>query len=299
VFANATIDTYKYNYTFDMDTTMEMQGSVTGAIDVIMVIKGSHIVNNTNKTMPLKTGNMSMNTSIRRNTTGKIAEIVIVRPETVYVHIKDSLYMVELWNPKLSELLDVMGSPESYETFWKSQGLLNSSDVDLLEDEIVDGVDCNVLKIVPDTETFWEIVMNQSETFRELQNLLGFDNQSIMDVSTTQWIAKDTGFSQKSQTTLKTVMNLKDFGGPDTDEELTMTRDQYRIYRRGLCDTPSSYNCCTGIKRTLSSYFIFCNLIFFITSKLSSFRHFLSSLIVGCPFLFLRPYLSASDSRSF
>ncbi len=76
VFANATIDTYKYNYTFDMDTTMEMQGSVTGAIDVIMVIKGSHIVNNRNETMPVKTSNMSIvNNSISRNTTGKIAEI--------------------------------------------------------------------------------------------------------------------------------------------------------------------------------------------------------------------------------
>ena len=142
---------------------MEMQGNVTGAIDVIMVINGSHIVNNTNKTMPLKTGNMSIvNNSISKNTTGKIAEIVIVRPETVSVRINDSLYMVELWNPKLSELLDVMGSPESYESFWKSQGLLNSSDVVLLEDEILDGVDCNVLKIVPDTEKFWEIVMNQN-----------------------------------------------------------------------------------------------------------------------------------------
>ncbi len=46
-----------------------------------------------------------------------------------------------------------------------------------------------------------------------------------MDVSTTQWIAKDTGFAQKSQTTLKTVMNLKDFDESDIDEEFTMTRD--------------------------------------------------------------------------
>ena len=84
VFANATIDTYKYNYTFDMDTTMEMQGNVTGAIDVIMVINGSYIVNNTNKTMPVKTGNMNIvNMSISKNTTGKIAEIEIVKPETV------------------------------------------------------------------------------------------------------------------------------------------------------------------------------------------------------------------------
>jgi len=240
VFDNATINTYKYNYTFDVDTTMEMQGSVTGAIDVIMVINGSYIVNNTNKTMPVKTGIMSMNTSISKNTTGKIAEIV--EAEAVSVRIRDSPYIVTLWNPKLSELLDEMGSPESYETFWKSQGLLNSSDVDLLADEIVDGADCNVLRIVPDTEKFWEIVLNQSETFRELQNLLGFDdNQSIMTVSTTQWIAKDTGFSQKSQTTLKTVKNLKDFGGPDTDAEFTMTRDiememQFRDYNEPVSD---------------------------------------------------------------
>ena len=240
VFANATIDTYKYNQTFDMNTTMEMQGNVTGEIDVIMVINGSYIVNNTNKTMPVKTGIMSRNTRISKNTTGKIAEIV--EAEAVSVR-NDSLYSgVCLWNQKLSDLLGVMGYPESYERFWKSQGLLNSSDVDLLEDETVDGVDCNVLRIVPDTEKFWEIVLNQSETFRELQNLLGFDdNQSIMTVSTTQWIAKDTGFSQKSQTTLKTVMKLKDFGGPDTEEEFTISRDiememQFRDYNEPVSD---------------------------------------------------------------
>jgi hypothetical protein len=241
VFANATIDTYKYNYTFDVDTTMEMQGSVTGAIDVIMVINGSYIVNNTNKTMPVKTGIMSRNTNISKNTTGKIAEIV--EAEAVSVRIRDSPYIVTLWNPKLSELLDEMGSPESYETFWKSQGLLNNSDVELLADETVDGVDCKVLRIIADTETFWEIVMNQSETFRELQSLIGFDNnQSITDVSTTQWIAKDTGFPQKSQTTLKTVMKLEDFDESDTDAEFTMARDitmemQFSDYNEPVSDT--------------------------------------------------------------
>ncbi|MGB7001724.1 MAG: hypothetical protein WBE22_06900 [Halobacteriota archaeon] len=84
--------------------------------------------------------------------------------------------------------------------------------------------------------------MNQSETFRELQNLLGFDNQSITDVSTTQWIAKDTGFSQKSQTTLKTVMKLEDFDKSDTDAEFTMTRDitmemQFSDYNEPVSDT--------------------------------------------------------------
>lgn len=85
--------------------------------------------------------------------------------------------------------------------------------------------------------------MNQSETFRELQNLLGFGNQSIMDVSTTQWIAKDTGFLQKSQTTLKTVTKLEDFDKSDTDAKFTMTRDikmemQFGDYNEPESDIP-------------------------------------------------------------
>ncbi len=246
VFANATIDTYKYNQTFDMNTTMEMQGNVTGEIDVITTFNGSHIANITNETMRVSSGTTSnLNTSIIRNTTGRMVEMKKTETGAMehLININDSLYSgVCLWNQKLSDLLGVMGYPESYERFWKSQGLLNSSDVGLLADETVDGVDCNVLKIVPDTEKFWEIVMNQSETFRELQNLLGFDNQSIMDVSTTQWIAKDTGFSQKSQTTLKTVMKLEDFDKSDTDAEFTMTRDitmemQFRDYNEPVSDT--------------------------------------------------------------
>ncbi|RCV64551.1 hypothetical protein C5S53_08135 [Methanophagales archaeon] len=227
VFANATIDTYKCNQTLDMNTSIEMKGNVTGEIDVITTFNGSHIANITNETVrDISSGTTSMNSSITRNTTGRMVELVPTETETVeYLRINDSLYTVYPWNPKLPVLLGEMGYPESYERFWKSQGLLNSSDVGLLADETVDGVDCNVLRIVPDTETFWEIVINQSEKYIGLQNLLGIDNQSITAVSTTQWIAKDTGFPQKSQTTLKTVRKLEGFDVSDKDEEFTMTRD--------------------------------------------------------------------------
>jgi hypothetical protein len=243
VFANATIDTYKYNQTFDMNTTMEMKGNVTGEIDVITTFNGSLIANITNETVRDSSGTTSMNSSIIRNTTGRMVEMIKTGTEAVeYLRINDSLYTVYPWNPKLPELLGEMGYPESYERFWKSQGLLNSSDVGLLADETVDGVDCNVLRIVPDTETFWEIVMNQSEKYIGLQSLLGIDNQSITAVSTTQWIAKDTGFPQKSQTTLKTMMKLEDFDKLDPDAEFAITRDitmemQFRDYNEPESDT--------------------------------------------------------------
>jgi hypothetical protein len=246
VFVNATIDTYTYNQTFDMNTMMEIKGNVTGEIDVITTFNGSLIANITNETVRVFSGTTSnVNTSIIRNTTGRMVEKKKTETGATehLISINDSLYtVVPIWNQKLSDLLGEMGYPESYERFWKSQGLLNSSDVGLLADETVDGVDCNVLRIVPDAETFWEIVMNQSETFRELQNLLGFDNQSITAISTTQWIAKDTGFPQKSQTTLKTMMKLEDFDKSDPDAEFAMSRDikmemQFRDYNEPESDT--------------------------------------------------------------
>jgi hypothetical protein len=96
--------------------------------------------------------------------------------------------------------------------------LLNISDVELLEDEMVGDVNCSVLKIVPDAEEFWEIVINQSEDYEEWQDLSGFGNHSIMNVSTTQWVAKDTGFQVKTITTMRTMTS------PDTEEEFRMTR---------------------------------------------------------------------------
>ena len=108
-----------------------------------------------------------------------------------------------------------------YEYFWVSQGLLNISDVELLEDEMVGDVNCSVLKITPNAGEFWEIVINQSEDYEyeEWQDLSGFGNHSIMNVSTTQWVAKDTGFPVKTITTMRTMTS------PGTEEDFRMTRE--------------------------------------------------------------------------
>jgi hypothetical protein len=62
-------------------------------------------------------------------------------------------------------------------------------------------------------------VINQSEWYEELQDLPGLDNQSIKNITTIQWIAKDTGFPLETQTTMRTATS------PDAEEEFTMTRD--------------------------------------------------------------------------
>ncbi len=102
--------------------------------------------------------------------------------------------------------------------------LLNCSNVTLLDDAEVNGVDCYVLKIVPD-EKCWEILMNQSsimeqsEMGMEMQNISDIVNQSLSNMTLTEWIAKDTMFVMKTEAAMDMTMN------PDTEEEANVAMD--------------------------------------------------------------------------
>jgi hypothetical protein len=219
VFANATeIVTFKFDYKMDMNTTLEMLiDNETGVIEMTTWNYGEVIVE-INETGEYATGTVTGDTSIVNDTTGRNAEIKITM-RGVYLSIGTDFWYAKVYHWILSALLDNMGAPEMYDYFWVSQGLLNISDVELLEDELVGGVNCSVLKIVPNAGEFWEIVINQSEDYEEWQDLSGFGNQSIMNVSTTQWVAKDTGFPVKTITTMRTMAS------PNTEEEFSMTRE--------------------------------------------------------------------------
>ena len=108
--------------------------------------------------------------------------------------------------------------------------LLNCSNVTLLKDAEVKGVECYVLKIVPDSEKFWKIMMDQSlmnhplvgqfEMGKKLQNISVVANQSIMNISMSLWIAKDTKFVMKSVATME-MMTVS----PDMEEETRIAMD--------------------------------------------------------------------------
>jgi len=136
-----------------------------------------------------------------------------------YLSMGNDFRYAKVYHWILSALLLNMGVPDMYEYFWVSQGLLNISDVELLEDEMVGDVNCSVLKITPNAGEFWEIVINQSKYYKEWQDLSGFGKHSIMNVSTTQWVAKDTGFPVKTITTMRTMAS------PNAEEEFRMTRE--------------------------------------------------------------------------
>jgi hypothetical protein len=161
-------------------------------------------------------------------------------PETICVEIE--MYVINntmYTKVDMSAILPNLSlwlKSEMTEEDWASEDLLgqqmellNCSNVTLLDDEEVKGVDCYVLKIVPDIETYWEIIMNQSimelnpGMGAEMQNISDVLNQSIsnmtMRVTMTDWIAKDTMFVMKSEAAMDMTMS------PDTEEEAKMAMD--------------------------------------------------------------------------
>ncbi len=124
--------------------------------------------------------------------------------------------------------------------------LLNCANVTLLDDEVVNDTDCNVLKLELDFEKLLEFLMNQ--TTMGVIDIPGFDNQDIMNnsqeteignvsdemgnvtdeiedtidmmnISITEWIAKDTYFVLKAEATMEMTMS------PDTEEEAKVAMD--------------------------------------------------------------------------
>ena len=236
-------------YKFDMNMTIDvLTGNETNVTELAMVVNGSGVVDNINKSRRM-TRRMCMNMSeiMAENTSvdtnGNISEDSSLNmPGTICMgmeiyHINNTMYVkVDLGSILPFDLSPWIksGMSEQNGTSQDQLGaqmvLLNCSNMTLLEDAEVKGVDCYVLKIVPDSEKFWKIMMNQSlmnhplvgqfEMGKKLQNISVVANQSIMNISMSLWIAKDTKSVMKSVATME-MMTIS----PDTEEETRIAMD--------------------------------------------------------------------------
>ena len=235
-------------YKFDVNMTIDvLTGNGTNVTELAMEVNGSGLVDNINKSRRM-TMRMCMNMSeimaenTSGNTKGNISEDSssnmsrTICIEMEMYHINNTMYMGDLGS-MLPFDLSLWIKSETSEQNGTSQDqlgaqmvLLNCSNVTLLEDAEVKGVECYMLKIVPDSEKFWKIMMDQSlmnhplvgqfEMGKKLQNISVVANQSIMNISMSLWIAKDTKFVMKSVATME-MMTIS----PDTEEETRIAMD--------------------------------------------------------------------------
>lgn len=224
VLANAEeTDTYK----FDMAVTMKMVVSnETNDTEMTTISNGRGVLDVADKKMKLY-----MNTSMESSETTEVPGPM----EMEMYLINNTMYTkMDMGIPGLPPQWTKMEMPEGYEESWASQNqleqqmeLLDISEVELLADEELNGVDCYVLKIVPDMEKFWNSTM-AAVMARSTQGLApGMDLQKILkSMSTTEWIAKDTMYPMKTQMEIRLVVSSDDLPIPDTVEGFTMTADE-------------------------------------------------------------------------
>jgi hypothetical protein len=135
----------------------------------------------------------------------------------------------------------VPGEPELWiryelpEEYWEEMSgiqqateLLDFAQVEILGSEVVGGADCYVLRVVPDMERLWEIVMEQPG----MSELMGEDMLDMSDLgdmiksySVKEWVARDTLFPMKVETRMTMVMSPETLNLPPDEGEFEMTMD--------------------------------------------------------------------------
>ena len=224
VLANAEkIDSYK----FDMYVTMKMLlCNETNETEMTTVSMGSGVLDVATKQMKL-----NMTTSMETNETTEVPG----QMEMEMYLINNTMYTkMNLGIPGLPPQWTKMEMPDGYEESWASQNqleqqmeLLEISDVELLADEELNGLDCYVLKIEPDMDKFWNSTLADVMD-RSTQGLApGIGLQKILEnISTKEWIAKDTMYPMKTQVAVRLVVSSDDLDIPGMDEKFTMTADE-------------------------------------------------------------------------
>jgi hypothetical protein len=175
---------------------------------------------------------------------------------TVYVKNDLGIPFIPAWikmeQPVVNETYNESYLP-SQDQLELQMELLNCSNVTLLDDEVVNDTDCYVLKLELNFKKLLEYLMSQT-TMDEL-GIPGFENQDIMNnsqetemgnvtdemgnvtdeiedaidmmnMSVTEWIAKNTYLVMKTEVTLDMTTT-----SPDTEEETTIAIDfNMRLY---------------------------------------------------------------------
>jgi len=222
------IDTYK----FDMNATQNMLiSNETNETEMTTLNTGNGVVDNLNKKMKLE-----MTITMKMPEKTEMPETMEMKMDMYFIN--NTMYTkMDMGIPEMPAQWTKMEMPEGYEELWESRNqvdqqmeLLKVSEMELLEDEKVNDVDCYALKLTPDIEKYWDIMMKQegmSELMQNLQQNVSFDiGEMIKEMSIEQWIAKDTKFLMNTEMQIKMVMSSEDLNIPETKEKFTMTMDQ-------------------------------------------------------------------------
>lgn len=192
------IDTYEFDMEAESTTELTKYGKKAG-LETITTGKG--VVDRVSKRMRLEM-TTTMGVSGKTSTVGSKAKMYCVN---------DSIYMKT--SIGISELPSTWLRMQLTEERWNSQNqldeyfeLLNKSEVEVLGSETIEGTDCYAIKIIPDNEKLWEMMVNEPAMSKQMQEI----NRSELKIENTSaryWVAKDTYFPVRTEISMQVKLD--------------------------------------------------------------------------------------------
>jgi hypothetical protein len=210
-----------------MGLTAEVEGVMEGeAIEGDLTLSGTVDMDQKNKTMY---ADLDLTTDISGADLSELpsaagAEMYLVDN---YLYAKLSLpsmpdnQMIALISGtwiKLAVPAEITGSIPSMEDI---AGLLESSEVEMVGEEKVGGVNCYVLSVTPDFEALQEALASNPLTSQMDIELPDFEN-FISSMSFKVWVAKDTYFIMKARIVMTVDLTPEALGQPEGEDNLTI-----------------------------------------------------------------------------
>lgn len=209
------IETYQLDMDMEMDITVEAEGET---IEIYAGIDGSGSMDVKNTVMQ-----MVMNINMAMPDEGEIemTETVYLIDNMMYIGVDMPAFMGgSTWmKARMPEYM-----PEEMNQVLSLTALIKTAEITVLGSEIVNGVDCYVVEVVPDADQVWELVMQQSDVAGE--TLPDIADEVIRDMfdsfSVKYYVAKNTYFLMRSAIDMTIELTPDDLGFPGEEGSMTM-----------------------------------------------------------------------------
>jgi hypothetical protein len=213
---------------FNMDVTVNMSGEEQGKTsEVGMSMSFDGALDNSNK---------KMKTDIAVNIAAPNVEPTAVK---ITMYLVDNAVYYSMEGPGAPPWWMKTEAP-AWETMNQNESqleLLKGAQVELLGGEVVQGVDCYVLNVIPDKEQLWQTVVQQLGMAGGDMPDIGpqFIEEALKSFSVKQWIAKGTFFVTRATIDINMAATPNELGSSGTEEaiEIQLSMDlSMRDYNR-------------------------------------------------------------------
>jgi hypothetical protein len=213
---------------FDMDMSLDMAGEAEGEqVEITMEMAMSGAVDIVNRKMR---AGITMNMAMPEEGEMDMAAEMYLLDNEIYTMMDipgmgSEWQKTELTEEQWEEMMEVINLAKS------QLELLEVAKVTVTGTEKVEGVDCYVLKLTPDADKLWQIVMEQTEVAGVLPDFGEILDEDVIEerlqeifksFSVKQWVAKDTYFMMKAEMEMDVQLSAEDMGYPEEEGEMRM-----------------------------------------------------------------------------